>query len=220
MEKASNFTSSPSTPLTKQNIQIRIVSNSDKENISNDIFLSPSDQSAFSRSDSQETSCFIEVPPIPEEILNPFLIEFKKASNISDIFSMDLQKKSETDSLMTTDSLGSQMSLLSINNQKKGFKIPKDKEDRVLADLTYKFFPQRKLSDFGPNTIQEIRMERNLNMQNVDQIQRRRTIPIKNLNKENKGKNLIKPLLKYKNGKKKRTRFGIRKANSRKSMRI
>ena len=229
MEKKPAFTTSPSTPLTKQNLKIRIVSNSDKENISNEVFLSPPDHSPFTSSNSQKISFFIEVPPIPQEILNPFLVEFKKASQLSEFAFSDSylgdsrSNLKKTDSLQTTDSLGSELSLLSLNNKNKGYQIPKNQEERVFADLTAEYVPQRKMSDLGPNGVQEIRRDSNLNMQIEEPpFQRRKTFPVRNLNgnKENKSKNLIQPLLKYKNKRKKRTRFGIRKANSRKSMRI
>jgi len=231
MEKLPQNTFEPTTPLTKANLQVRIISNSDKENASPDIFLSPSDQSAFTRSNSQHKSFFVSVDPIPDEILNPFLIEFKKLPNLeetslfgnSETFPRSSNLK-KTDSVLTADSESSELSAISLKNKAKGYKIPKEEEHRVMSDITSLHVTPRKMSD-----LREYRRHQNsaishLNEANNVEIQRRSLMPLPrpklSLNKENKFKNVIKPLLKYKNNPKRKSRLGIRKPNNRKSMRI
>ena len=129
MEKRPTLNISPTTPLTKTNLQVRIVSNKEKENISPDVFLSPSENSAFTRSESQDASIFIEIPSIPQEILNPFLSEIKKVSNFSDASTCNNSENNDekfsnlkkTDSLMRINSSNSELSLLSLQNQAKGY---------------------------------------------------------------------------------------------------
>jgi len=234
MEKLPQNVFEPTTPMTKTNLQVRIVSNKDKENVSPDVFLSPLDHSAFTRSDSQENSIFISVDPIPKEMLNPFLAEFQRISHLketsvlgnSETFSDTNADLKKTDSIMTADSLGSELSSISLNNKRKGYKIPSHQEHRVFSDITSLHVTPRKMSDLVSyqNDLGIEESHSNLQSQNNVEFQRRSLIPVHKkslqLNKENKFKNIIKPLLKYKNHPKRKSKLGIRRANNRRSMRI
>lgn len=230
MEKVNPNKTAPTTPLTKTNLQVRIVSNSDKENMVPDIFLSPSENSAFACSDSRGNSFFVELKTIPQEILNPFLSEFKRVSlshengafvGSNDHFNANTNLK-KTDSILTADSLTSELSLISLNNQAKGFKIPADQEHRVLSDITSVHVPSRKMSDVGSSTragqlndsnpLFEVESERRVTLPAV----KKRPKP----NKENLSGNLVQPLLKYKKRQKRPKKFGLQSRINQRSMRI
>lgn len=232
MEKKPPTNTAPSTPLTKPNWQVRVVSNSDKENIVPDIFLSPSENSAFARSDSRDNSFFVQVDPIPQEILNPFLSEFKRVSLTRDNSSFGGQNLQlnesanlkKTDSIMTADSVSSELSLISLQNRAKGFKIPQSQEHRVLSDITSEHVPSRTMSDFGPTRIEAAETENSNLLPEVDfDSPARETLPaVKKRprpNKENWSKNLVQPLLKYKRAKRPK-KFGLQSRVNRRSMRI
>jgi hypothetical protein len=230
MDKPTESNSNLTTPLTKNNLQVRIVCNSDKENLIPDIFLSPSDHSAFASSSPQQFPVFVEMKPLPEEILNPFLSTFNRISRNSETrFSFDSSTDSteelkKTDSVLTADSLTSELSSISLSNKAKGYKIPSHQEHRVFADITSLHVPEIKIEQTPQ--LQRERSFTNSNETLATEMERRVTLPTPSRrmkarrNKENKGIGLVQPLLKYKAKGKKRTGFGLRNANNRRSMRI
>lgn len=222
MENQNQKTTNLNTALTKTNLQVRVVSNSEKENLSPDVFMSPPELLSHNNS-----PLFIQIDPRINERPNPFLASIAQNQGAGparcfsfESFHSDSDANKKTDSVTTTDSLSSELSLISLNNQARGYKIPKEQEYRVFADITALHVKKRSMSeendvDNGPV---------NEGVSNGELLNRRVTMPVESRrpvrNKENRGLGRVQPLLKYKKVGKKKGLFAMRRNQNRRSMRI
>lgn len=136
------------TPTPKQlPIQIRFVSNKDKENVSDEIIHVNSERLNEERLNSfnQNSIEFTNYSKKSQNSLNPFKLCLDQNpkeinpilfENISENFENLSRSLKKTDSLSTFQSEVSDLSLRTLNNQKRGFVISEEDQQRVLKDIT------------------------------------------------------------------------------------
>ena len=236
------------TPQTKGfPLHIRVVSNSEKENISPEVVLHSPEISGLDLNPVSNNKCFLlKLPQMDEHIINPFLAEFKKANEELENkfrakslqFEEFTKSNSETDSGNLLNAEEARFSLLSLNNEQKGFKISHEEENRVFADITELFVADPKTvgatsRDFSNLNVSIGSSMSSLTVASSSEIisSQRRSSDIggnkmsgkRAFDKENKWKNTDGGLLKYTKLKKKRVKGNVlrsRRLRKKTSMRI
>lgn len=153
MEPKTNFNQNKNetTPLSKQvPLNIRFVSNNDKENVSNEVLLVQEDRNGHTefQSPNEFNIRISSTSSRSDQSINPFEVSIEKMSKnllpfLLDNISPSIQNVSrslkKTDSVSTFQSEVSDSSLRIIQNKNNGYKISEEDQGRVLQDITHCF---------------------------------------------------------------------------------